>query len=175
MKNSGKTGFLARTAIFLALLIAFQFATKSLGQLVTGSCVNLILAVCVLTCGLGSALIVACVSPFFAFLLGIGPALIQIVPAIAVGNAVFVVLINFGREKFGFRGGEYVSVLPAAAVKFLTLLLLVTKLILPHTGIPEAKAAILSAGFSWPQLVTALTGGLLAVPVANRINKYLNR
>ena len=32
-------------------------------------------------------------SPFFAFLLGIGPQLLPIVPAIAVGNAVFAVLL----------------------------------------------------------------------------------
>ena len=40
-----KTVWIARTAVCLALLIAIQFLTKSLGQLVTGSCVNLVLAI----------------------------------------------------------------------------------------------------------------------------------
>ena len=40
-----KTTWIARTAVCLALLIAVQFFTKSLGQLVTGSCVNLVLAI----------------------------------------------------------------------------------------------------------------------------------
>ena len=43
-----KTVWIARTAVCLALLIAIQFLTKSLGQLVTGSCVNLVLAIAAL-------------------------------------------------------------------------------------------------------------------------------
>ena len=41
-----KTQWITRTAICLALLVCVQFVTKSLNQqLITGSCVNLILAV----------------------------------------------------------------------------------------------------------------------------------
>ena len=43
---------LCRTAIFLALLIAVQFVTRSMGQYVTGSLVNLILIASGLMCGL---------------------------------------------------------------------------------------------------------------------------
>ena len=175
MKRTGKTTFLARTAIFIALLIAFQFATKALGQLVTGSCVNLILAVCALTCGIGSAAIVAVISPFFAFLLGIGPAMIQLVPAIAAGNAVYVLLIGLLSKAFKFKAGDITAVVISAVVKFAVLFLLVTKLILPLLGIPEAKAAVLSASFSWPQLVTALIGGILAVFVARGINRSMEK
>ena len=46
-----KTVWIARTAVCLALLIAIQFLTKSLGQLVTGSCVNLVLAIAALIGG----------------------------------------------------------------------------------------------------------------------------
>ena len=46
-----KTTWIARTAVCLALLLAVQFFTKSLGQLVTGSCVNLVLAVAALIGG----------------------------------------------------------------------------------------------------------------------------
>ena len=43
--SNGSTGLkmLCRTAIFLALLIAVQFVTRSMGQYVTGSLVNLVL------------------------------------------------------------------------------------------------------------------------------------
>ena len=92
MKN--KTLWLVRTALLIALLIILQAVTKAGGQFVTGSCVNAVLAVAVLTCGLASGLTVALLSPFMAFLLGIGPALIYIVPAIAVGNSVFVLLLH---------------------------------------------------------------------------------
>ena len=84
---------ITETAAMTALLIALQAVTRSAGQYVTGSCVNAVLALTVLLVGLWSGVVVAALSPFFAFLLGIGPQLPQIVPAIAVGNLVFVVLL----------------------------------------------------------------------------------
>ena len=54
-----KTVWIARTAVCLALLIAIQFLTKSLGQLVTGSCVNLVLAIAALIGGVWSGVTVA--------------------------------------------------------------------------------------------------------------------
>ena len=38
------TKLITRTAMLIALLVAVQYVTKSAGQIVTGSCVNLILA-----------------------------------------------------------------------------------------------------------------------------------
>ena len=87
-----KTVWIARTAVCLALLIAIQFLTKSLGQLVTGSCVNLVLAIAVLIGGVWSGVTVAVISPFCAYLLGIGPAFLPLVPCISLGNAVYAVL-----------------------------------------------------------------------------------
>ena len=42
MNNSGKIKWITRTAVFIALLVAFQYATKPMGQYVTGSAVNFI-------------------------------------------------------------------------------------------------------------------------------------
>ena len=61
-----KTVWIARTAVCLALLIAIQFLTKSLGQLVTGSCVNLVLAIAALIGGVWSGVTVAVISHFLA-------------------------------------------------------------------------------------------------------------
>ena len=71
MKN--KTVYIVYTAMLTALLVAVQWATSGMGQLVTGSCVNTVLGVSALVFGFWSALVVALVSPFCAFLLGIGP------------------------------------------------------------------------------------------------------
>lgn len=87
-----KTVWIARTAVCLALLIAIQFLTKSLGQLVTGSCVNLVLAIAALIGGVWSGVTVAAISPFCAYLLGIGPAFLPLVPCVSLGNAVYAVL-----------------------------------------------------------------------------------
>ena len=77
-----KTLWITQTAALLALLIILQLATRSAGQLVTGSCVNAVLALAALIAGLSSGLTVAVLSPFLAFALGVGPKLLPIVPAI---------------------------------------------------------------------------------------------
>ena len=85
---------LTETAVMTALLIVLQAVTKPTGQYITGTCVNAVLAVSVLAAGLWSGIAVALLSPLFAFLLGIGPQLPPIVPSIAVGNLVFVLLLG---------------------------------------------------------------------------------
>jgi len=161
-----KTLWITETAVMIALLVALQWATKPLGQFVTGSCVNLVLGVSVLVGGLWCGLTVALVSPFFAFLLGIGPAFLPIVPMVAVGNMVLVVILHLlaSRDKIAAR--SYLAVAVGAVTKFLALWLLIVKL-------AEKQVAAISASFSWPQLVTAAIGGVLAVTIAPLIRKAL--
>ena len=168
-----KTVWIARTAVCLALLIAIQFLTKSLGQLVTGSCVNLVLAIAALIGGVWSGVTVAVISPFCAYLLGIGPAFLPIVPMVAVGNMVLVVILHLlaSRDKIAAR--SYLAVAVGAVTKFLALWLLIVKLVLPTLGLAEKQVAAISASFSWPQLVTAAIGGVLAVTIAPLIRKAL--
>ena len=167
-----KTLWITETAVMIALLVALQWATKPLGQFVTGSCVNLVLGVSVLVGGLWCGLTVALVSPFFAFLLGIGPAFLPIVPMVAVGNMVLVVILHLlaSRDKIAARSYLAVAV---AVTKFLALWLLIVKLVLPTLGLAEKQVAAISASFSWPQLVTAAIGGVLAVTIAPLIRKAL--
>ena len=81
-----KVLWLTSTAMMIAVLVALQYITKPMGQLVTGSCVNLVLAVTALVVGLGGGVTVALVSPVMAYLLGIAPQILT-VPAIMVGNS----------------------------------------------------------------------------------------
>ena len=60
---SKKIRWITETAVMLALLVALQALTKPLGQLVTGSFVNAVLAVTVLVAGLYSGITVAIISP----------------------------------------------------------------------------------------------------------------
>ena len=68
-----RTTWIARTAICLALLVCLQFLTRSFSQLVTGSCVNLILAMTALTGGVwsGDRIVTLCGAIAFA-LIGAG-------------------------------------------------------------------------------------------------------
>jgi hypothetical protein len=87
-----KIRWITETAVMLALLICLQALTKPMGQLITGSCVNAVLAISVLVGGLGCGLTVALCSPVLAFALGIAPQILT-VPAIMVGNTVFVIIL----------------------------------------------------------------------------------
>ena len=174
-----KVRWITETAIMLALLVTLQAVTKPLGQLVTGSCVNAVLAVAALVGGLGSGITVAVISPVLAFLLGIAPQPLT-VPAIMVGNSVYVVLLSLLADKNGKNlMKQVIAWVTAAAAKVLVLYALVVGLIcgvlsetLLSSGVMKAPMLkMLPATFSWPQLVTALIGGaaaLLMVPVLRR-------
>ena len=171
-----KALWITETAVMTALLIALQALTKSGGQYVTGSCVNAVLAVTALVAGLGSGAVVAALSPFFAFLLGIGPQLLPVVPAIAAGNIVFVLLLRLiagERSKPLWRQGA--AWLAAAAGKFVVLYLLVVKLLCSALPLQQPQIDAFSAMFSYPQLVTALTGGALALLLTPVLRKALKR
>ncbi len=181
MKNHGKILWLTETALMLALLVAVQGVTAGLGnQFVTGSCVNLILAVTALVVGAWGGAVVAAVSPFLAFLFGIGPKFIQLLPGIAAGNLVLVLVLALliGKHQCPlWRRG--LAWLAAAAAKFITLYLVMVQFLVPTlvSGgvIPGKASAVLSAQFSWPQLVTALIGGGLAVLIAPTLRKALKK
>jgi len=176
--------WITETAVMLALLVALQVITKPLGQLVTGSCVNGVLAVCVLTAGLYSGITVALISPVFAFLLGIAPNLVTVLP-IMIGNVCFVVLLYLLAGKGNqLTWRQPVALVTAAGVKFLVLYILVVKVIcgiasgallgkkLGDTVIlapPMLK--MLPTMFTWPQLFTALIGGALALLIAPVLRK----
>ncbi len=178
MKSSVK--YIARTAMFLALLVAFQWVTKPFGQLVTGSCVNLILAVSAMTCGVFSAAVVALCSPFLAFVLGIGPQIIGVVPMVAIGNLVYVAVICALIKLLSGRVGNFfgcaaAGVVCGAVLKFLTLYLLIVKCLVPSllasSAIVEKQAAVLGASFGVTQMITALIGGAVAAAVVPAVRK----
>ena len=94
---------------------------------------------------------------------------------VAVGNLVLVLVLHFlaGGKKLGAM--SYVAVAVAAVAKFAALWVLIVKLVLPTLGLAEKQVAMLSASFSWPQLVTALIGGVLAVTIAPAIRKAVKK
>ena len=178
-----KVRWITETAILLALLVTLQAVTKGFGQLVTGSCVNAVLAVAVLVGGLASGLVVALVSPVLAFLLGIAPQILT-VPAIMVGNSVYVVLLCLVADKSGKNLLRQIGAwLLAAAVKAAVLYLLVAKLIcgvladrlLAAGTLKEPMLKALPATFSWPQLFNALIGGAVALLIVPVLRKALHR
>jgi len=178
-----KIRWITETAILLALLVTLQWLTKPLGQLVTGSCVNALLAVATLVAGLWSGVTIALISPVLAFLLGIAPQVLT-VPAIMVGNSVYVVLLALLADKSGKSlAKQAVAWVVAAAAKFAALYAIVVWLIcgvlapslLAAGTMKEPMLKALPAMFSWPQLVTALIGGAVALVIFPVLKKALKK
>ena len=178
-----KIRWITETAIMLALLVSLQALTKPLGQLVTGSCVNAVLAIAALVGGLGCGITVALCSPVLAFLLGIAPQILT-VPAIMVGNCVFVVLLALLADKTGKNLlRQILAWLTAAVAKFSALYIIVVLLIcgvlsdalLTGGMLKEPMLKVLPATFSWPQLFTALIGGAVAMVITPVLRKALRK
>ena len=178
---------ITQTAVMLALLVALQALTKPLGQLVTGSCVNAVLALTVLLVGMQGGIAVALLSPVFAFLFGIAPNVVTVLP-IMIGNVCYVVLLRLIAGRYHrpvWR--QPVALVAAAGVKFAVLYLLVVKLICgPAADLLLGKKLgdvvvlvppmlkLLPTMFAWPQLFTALIGGAVALLITPVLRKALN-
>ena len=178
-----KIRWITETAVMLALLVALQALTKPMGQLVTGSCVNAILAVSTLVGGLASGITVALCSPVLAFLLGIAPQPLT-VPAIMAGNAVYVALLWLLADQSGkSKLRQALAWLVSAVAKFVTLYVIVVKVIcglmaqslLASGALKAPMLKALPATFSWPQLFTALIGGAVALLVVPVLRKALRK
>ena len=180
---SKKIRWITETAVMLALLVCLQALTKPMGQLVTGSCVNAILAVSALVGGLSSGLVVALCSPVLAFLLGIAPQILT-VPAIMAGNSFFVILLSVLADKTGKNMiKQIIAWIVAAAAKFAALYAIVVLLICGVLSENLLAAGVLKvpmlnalpATFSWPQLITALIGGAVALSITPVLRKALHK
>ena len=178
-----KIRWITETAIMLALLVTLQSLTKPMGQLVTGSCVNTVLAVSALVGGLSCGATVALISPVLAYLLGIAPQVLT-VPAIMVGNTVYVILLSLLADKSGKNiVKQVIAWVTAAAAKFASLYAIVVWLIcgvlaqnLLAAGVmKEPMLKALPATFSWPQLFTALIGGAVALVIVPVLRKALHK
>lgn len=187
--KKNKTLTIVQTAVMLALLICLQWVGSmiqeaTVKQIVTGTFVNCVLAVTVLMVGLGGGITVALISPVCAFLLGIAPNLITVVP-IMIGNTCYVVLLKL---LMGNSWRQVVALVTAAVVKFGVLYLLVVKVVcglassalmgkkLGDTVVLAPKMLnMLPTMFTWPQLITALSGGALALLLVPALKNALKK
>ena len=185
---SKKIRWITETAVMLALLVCLQALTKPMGQLVTGSCVNAVLAIAVLLIGMSSGITVAVISPVCAYLLGIAPNFVTVLP-IMIGNVCFVVLLRLIAGKSHKPVWKQpVALISAAGVKFGVLYLLVVKVICGVASgallgkklgdivvLAPPMLKLLPTMFAWPQLFTALIGGAVALLIAPVLRKALHR
>ena len=128
-----------------------------------GALVNACLVLAVLTIGWKAAFFIAVVTPIFAWLEGMLPFLPFIFP-VAAGNVVFVSAV-FLLKNYRMSGFTIAVCLKGASI-YGAFYMLFSLVVFP-SGVRNAILLIMS----WPQIVTAAVGVLLAVAIAGRIPK----
>jgi hypothetical protein len=142
----------------LALLIGLATAAPLLfrQQLVTGTLVNATLILGTVLLGVRYALLIGLVPGSMALAVGLlSPAMIPMLPFIIVGNFVLVLTFAYFQKNSFWPG-----LLLGSVLKFV--LLYVASSLVMGALLEHPLAPVLAQMMSWPQLVTALAGGILA-------------
>lgn len=153
----------AAVSTTFAVLLGIAVVAPLLGmpQLITGTIVNADLFVAVVLVGPRGAVGIAALPSLFAVASGQLPSpLAGLVPVIVLGNVLLVGVFELLRQK-----GWWLGVVVAAVAKF-AWLFGVTSLVAAVTHLlaaPVVPVALVMMG--WPQLATALAGGVVAYAV----------
>ncbi|MDD4765115.1 MAG: ECF transporter S component [Atribacterota bacterium] len=145
--------WISRTAILLAIALVFQMG--GFPQFITGPLVNTVLYLATMIVGWQGGILIGIFTPVIAAMRGIlPPPLAPLIPFIALGNAILVILFFWLKSK-----NKIFGIIIASLVKFLVLVSAVRLLV----QVPPAIAQMMS----FPQLVTALAGGFFALIIIN--------
>lgn len=155
---------LAGVAMFLPFFIHLQW--------ISGPIINAILILILFLVGIRSAMVVALVPSLMALAGGLLPAILSpVVPFIMISNAIFVLSIDriYDWSKNSSRG-YWIGVLTGAVLKFLFLYIsvsFITKLL-----IKQELAVKVAQMMSWPQLATAILGGMIAWVILKWLKRF---
>jgi hypothetical protein len=156
------------------VLIAIQF-TVLLGvataaplinqQTITGPIVNATLFISTVLLGAQNAILVGLVPSLIALAIGLLPAVLApAVPFIMIGNTILILVFDYFRQK-----NYWLGITISSFLKFL--FLFGTSSIVVNLFLKKEVATEVAAMMSWPQLFTAIAGGLLAYFVLKSIRK----
>lgn len=141
---------------FVLLLGVATIAPLFHFQPVTGPIVNATLFIAATLLGVQNAIFIGLLPSTIALSAGLlPPVLAPMVPFIMLGNTILIVAFNYLRKK-----NYWLGVISASVLKFLFLFgasSIVINLLLKREV--ATKVAVM---MSWPQLATALTGGIIA-------------
>jgi len=164
--------FITRTAMLLAIAIAFQIFGKFIpyNNYVVGPVVNAVLIVATAISGIWSGTAISIIAPLvsaFTNKAPIAPLVLGFSPFIILGNFVLVLAYHLFRKK-----NRVLGIGIGAVVKFAVLYTAIS--IFTSVVQMQPKVAVTLTGlFSWPQLITALAGGVIALAVLAVIEKRI--
>lgn len=176
MSISDKTKAITRTGVLLALTLVFQLIGRNLvpfignnSNYIVGPLVNACLLISAASVGLWSGSLIAVIAPFGAILTGAATPL-PIVPIIAAGNFLLVFCFYMIKKNY------YIGTMIGAFAKFgfMTVSInFILKMFQDDLGISQGAAKNLALMFSYPQLITALLGGTIALAVIKSLGKNI--
>jgi hypothetical protein len=161
-----KSKVFIKTATFVLLLGIAVFAPLLKQQLITGSIVNAVLFISTAYLGITASILIGLLPSLFSSMSGLLPVvLLPMIPYIMISNAILVICFGLLRKR------SYIfSVITASLIKFLFLFSVSSYIVTFFIKKPLPASIIIMMG--WPQLVTALVGGLLAYIILNKIKNY---
>jgi hypothetical protein len=171
MKFNKHILWITQSALLIAMLVGWQWASRLMfpgTTLVTGAGVNFILIIATMVCSLKVGLSVAVISPIMAQLAGIAPPFLILVPILAAGNIVLVLVWHFIGHRHIIR---IFTLAIAAGAKFGVIYLGVEFIALGLVGVSLPPPVLVAFGIR--QLFTAAIGGGLAFVVIPVLNKAL--
>jgi len=125
-------------------------------QFIVGPIVNAVLFISAATLGTASAIMIGLIPSVISISVGLLPAVLApVIPFIMISNAVLVSVFAILKKRNFFLG-----VIVASIVKYL--FLYATSSVVIGLLLKKAVASQVAQMMSWPQLVTALVGGLIA-------------
>ena len=133
----------------------------------TGPLVNMMLILTVLLLGPLAGVALGAITPLVALFRGqLPPALLPLVPFIAIGNALLVVIFSWINKRWHggrlllLRVSSWAGIILGAAAKFIWLTMSVYFILPAVLGVQLPDAIVVM-----PQLFTALIGGALALVI----------
>ncbi|MFA5431789.1 MAG: iron hydrogenase [Candidatus Paceibacterota bacterium] len=149
---------------FSVLLLLVVFAPLINNQLITGTIVNASLLMAVVLLGMRGAVLLCFLPSIISLSFGLlSMVMAPMVPFIILGNIILVHAFNLLRERNFFLG-----LITAALLKF-SFLFLISNFVI-SLFIKQSVADKIVVMMSYPQLLTALMGGVIAYFVINRYN-----
>lgn len=136
-------------------------------QFITGPIVNATLFIAAAILGAGNAILIGLVPSVVALVSGLLPApLAPMVPFIMISNAVLILVFSYTR-KVNFWGGVMGATLFKYAFLYLTSTIVVG--LISNQNIAAKAAATMMA---WPQIVTAVVGGVIAFGILQVYQRF---
>jgi hypothetical protein len=169
--NNTNTLTLTKTnvTVFLFLLAVATLAPYTRNQFISGTIVNCTLLITTATLGIRAGLLISILPSTIALATGLLPSVLApMIPFVILGNAVLILVFNY-LKNINYWLGAVVG----AAIKFGLLTGAIS--FVTHLIISQKIAASVSYMMSWPQLVTALAGSVVAFGILYVKNKTTTR